>query len=75
MNGLDRLRRIGPFAHGKGKVVESLFGDLDPEPDQRKTGNQWGAFTPIAELNNPSYNEGSQTISADGRYMCCRTSG
>lgn len=53
-------------------VTRSEFGDFSSNEDlyvSRKTGNQWGAFTPIAELNNPSYNEGSQTISADGRYM------
>ena len=53
-------------------VTRSEFGDFSSNEDlyvSRKTGNQWGAFTPIAELNNPSYNEGSQTISADGRYI------
>ena len=35
----------------------------------KKDGGRWTAFVPIKELNSPTFNEGSQTISADGRYM------
>ncbi len=35
----------------------------------KKVGGNWAMFLPIAELNNADFNEGSQTISADGRYM------
>lgn len=35
----------------------------------KKDGGRWTAFVPIKELNSPTFNEGSQTISADGHYM------
>lgn len=35
----------------------------------KKVGDNWAPFLPISELNNADFNEGSQTISADGRYM------
>ncbi len=34
-----------------------------------KINNQWMPFMPIKEINSYQFNEGSQTISADGRYM------
>ncbi len=53
-------------------VTRSEFGNYSSNEDlyfSKKVNNGWGPFMPINELNDPSFNEGSQTISADGRYM------
>lgn len=53
-------------------VTMSSMGNYASNEDlywSKKDGGRWPAFTPIKELNSPTFNEGSQTISADGRYM------
>lgn len=53
-------------------VTVSSFGNYTSDEDlywSKRDGGRWPAFAPIKELNSPTFNEGSQTISADGRYM------
>ena len=53
-------------------VTMSSMGNYASNEDlywSKKDGGRWTAFVPIKELNSPTFNEGSQTISADGRYM------
>ena len=53
-------------------VTMSSMGNYASNEDlywSKKDGGRWPAFAPIKELNSPTFNEGSQTISADGRYM------
>lgn len=53
-------------------VTMSSMGNYASNEDlywSKKDGGRWPAFVPIKELNSPTFNEGSQTISADGRYM------
>lgn len=53
-------------------VTMSSMGNYASNEDlywSKKDGSRWTAFVPIKELNSPTFNEGSQTISADGRYM------
>lgn len=53
-------------------VTVSSFGNYTSDEDlywSKRDGSRWPAFAPIKELNSPTFNEGSQTISADGRYM------
>ncbi len=53
-------------------VTASEFGNYDSNENlyfSRKVTGEWTPFLPINELNNLAFNEGSQTISSDGRYM------
>ena len=53
-------------------VTLSDFDDFSSDEDlyySRKVSGEWSPFLPIEELNNRAFNEGSQTISSDGRYM------
>ena len=53
-------------------VTMSSMGNYASNEDlywSKKDGGRWTAFVPIKELNSSTFNEGSQTISADGRYM------
>lgn len=53
-------------------VTMSSMGNYASNEDlywSKKDGGRWTAFVQIKELNSPTFNEGSQTISADGRYM------
>ena len=53
-------------------VTMSSMGNYASNEDlywSKRNGGRWPAFVPIKELNSPTFNEGSQTISADGRYM------
>ena len=53
-------------------VTMSSMGNYASNEDlywSKRDGSRWPAFAPIKELNSPTFNEGSQTISADGRYM------
>ena len=58
----DKILSVTMSSMGNYASNENLYWS-------KKDGGRWTAFVPIKELNSPTFNEGSQTISADGRYM------